>query len=93
MKTWQWILLIVNAAAFAAFGIDKLLAKRGMRRIPEKVLFLLAALGGTPGAIAGMRLFHHKTKHRSFTLGLPAILLFQISLVAALFFWYHKGRG
>ncbi|HWQ51884.1 MAG TPA: DUF1294 domain-containing protein [Terriglobales bacterium] len=93
MKTWQWILLTLNAAAFAAFGIDKLLAKAGRRRIPEKALFLLAALGGTPGAIAGMRLFHHKTRHRSFTLGLPAILFLQLALVGAMFFWYHKGRG
>lgn len=93
MKTWQWYLLSVNAAAFAAFGIDKLLAIAGAYRIPERVLFMLAAVGGSPGAIIGMRLFHHKTLHRSFSLGLPAILLLQIALVAAVFFWYHKGRG
>ncbi len=93
MKIWQWYLLIVNAAAFAAFGIDKLLAKMDARRIPERVLFGFAIIGGSPGAIIGMRLFHHKTKHRSFALGLPAILIMQIALVAAVFFWYHKGRG
>ncbi len=62
-------------------GADKGKAVRGKRRIPEKTLFLAAALGGSPGAIMGMVLFRHKTRHRSFLLGMPAILAAQTALL------------
>lgn len=73
-------LAAINLLALALMGLDKSYARRGKWRIPEKVLFLSAALGGSPGAIAGMFLFRHKTKHLSFVLGLPAILLAQLIL-------------
>ena len=73
-------LAAVNVLAFALMGIDKAKAKRGAWRIPEKVLFLSALIGGSIGAIAGMFAFRHKTKHLSFVLGLPAILLLQLAL-------------
>ena len=93
MKLWQLYLLITNAAAFAAFGIDKYLAKTGAFRIPEKILFAVAAIGGSPGAIIGMKLFKHKTLHRTFTVGLPAIFILQVVLVTLVIFWYYKRRG
>lgn len=74
-----YYLLAVNALAFALMGIDKAKARRSRRRVPEKVLFLAAAVGGSIGAIAGMFAFRHKTKHLSFVLGLPAILLLQLA--------------
>ena len=84
---WQhplWILAIylvaVNFALFLAMGIDKSRAKRHKRRIPEATLFLLCILGGGIGGIAGMRCFRHKTKHRSFTWGFPAILVLELAL-------------
>ena len=64
-------LLCVNGAGFLLMGLDKRRAKRGQWRIPEKTLFLPPLLGGTPGAIAGMHVFHHKTKHWYFRFGLP----------------------
>jgi uncharacterized membrane protein YsdA (DUF1294 family) len=76
-------LLAVNLLAFALMGADKAKARRGAWRIPEKVLFLSALVGGSVGAIAGMFAFRHKTKHLRFVLGLPAILLAQL-LAAAL---------
>jgi len=48
--------------------------------VPEKTLFLLPLLGGSVGALLGMRVFHHKTKHWYFVWGIPAILLAQIAL-------------
>lgn len=60
---------------------DKLKAKRGAWRIPENTLIVAAALGGSIGALMGMYLFRHKTKHIKFTLGIPAILMVQIALV------------
>ena len=74
-------LVIINLAAFAVFGIDKKRAKKGQWRIPEKTLFLSAILGGSIGAILGMYIFHHKTKHWYFQIGIPAIMIIQIAAV------------
>ena len=71
-------LLLINIAAFALFGADKRKARRGDWRISEKALFLSAVLGGSLGAMIGMRLFHHKTKHWYFVVGIPAIFVLQI---------------
>lgn len=70
----------INLVTFFVYGIDKYRAKRGAWRIPEKTLFLLPILGGSIGAIAGMKFFHHKTKHWYFRYGLPLILLAQVAL-------------
>lgn len=74
-------LIIVNAAAFLLMLADKLKAKRGAWRIPEATLMGIAAIGGSVGALVGMYLFRHKTKHIKFTLGIPVILIGQIALV------------
>ena len=67
-------LLAINVLAFAVYGWDKARSKvQGARRVPEKTLFLLAILGGSVGAILGMRVWHHKTRHWYFKYGLPAI--------------------
>ena len=74
-------LAIVNLWAFGLMGFDKRRAKRcGARRIRERTLFLSALLGGSPGALAGMWTFRHKTKHWYFVWGIPAILLAQAAL-------------
>lgn len=73
-------LVLINLAAFLLMGIDKSRARRELWRIPEKVLFGSALMGGSVGAIAGMFFFRHKTRHLSFRLGLPVILLLQIVL-------------
>ena len=54
-------LLIINLVTFAVYGIDKRRARQGRWRIQESTLLLLAVAGGTPGALAGMFGFHHKT--------------------------------
>ncbi len=80
-------LLALNTLAFLAMGHDKLKAKRHLWRTPEVTLILLAALGGSVGAILGMSLFHHKTNHAKFKVGLPLILVLQLGLGA--FLLYH----
>ena len=85
---WQW-LAVVNLVTFCIFGLDKWKAKRTQahprtRRVPEKTLFLLALLGGSVGALLGMRVWHHKTLHRSFRYGIPAILLAELAVGIAL---------
>jgi uncharacterized membrane protein YsdA (DUF1294 family) len=66
--------------------IDKQKAKKKKWRIPEATLMSFAAIGGSIGALMGMYTFHHKTLHKKFTLGIPAILLLQI---AAAVYWIY----
>ena len=75
-----WYLAAVNVVTFTVYGIDKRKARRGTWRIPEKTLFLLPLLGGSVGALLGMKVFRHKTKHWYFVWGIPAILLAQLAL-------------
>lgn len=77
-------LLAINAVTFIVYGIDKDKAKKAKWRIPEATLLLLAVLGGIVGAWVGMEVWHHKTMHKKFKYGIPAILLIQIVLMAYL---------
>ena len=79
-------LIAINLVTFAVYGADKRRARRGAWRVPEKTLFLLPLLGGSVGALLGMRVFRHKTKHWYFVWGVPAILLAQIALAAWLLY-------
>lgn len=70
----------MNLMALIFMAVDKQRAKKHQWRISEKTLFLLAFLGGSIGAWLGMYLFHHKTKHWRFIVGMPGILTIQIFL-------------
>ena len=90
-------LVLVNLAAFVVFGWDKFKAKYrekhpAARRVPERTLFLLALLGGSLGALLGMRVWRHKTLHRSFRIGIPLILALQILIPAGIWL-YLRLRG
>jgi len=80
---WIWLLLM-NLVTFAVMGIDKLQAVRQKRRVPEATLFLLALIGGSLGGILAMPCFRHKTRHKTFTIGFPMILILQIALAILL---------
>lgn len=71
-------LLIINAAAFLLMLADKHRARRKQWRIPEAILLLSALLGGSAGSLAGMYVFHHKTRKPKFSVGIPLILTAQI---------------
>lgn len=79
-------LIAINLVTFAVYGADKRRARRGAWRVPEKTLFLLPLLGGSVGALLGMRVFRHKTKHWYFVWGVPAILLAQLALAVWLLY-------
>lgn len=90
-------LVFINLITFLAFGLDKWKARRKeknekVRRVPEKTLFLLAALGGSAGALLGMRAFHHKTLHRAFRFGVPVILALQILIPFGLWLYFSVIR-
>ena len=74
-----------NILLFTLMSIDKQRAKLNQWRISEKTLFILALIGGSVGGILGIYTFRHKTKHLKFTLGFPAIVLFQIISVYLFF--------
>ena len=74
-------LVVINVVTFFMYGIDKWKAKRSKWRISEAALLGLAALGGSIGAWLGMKVWHHKTKHKQFKYGIPLILIVQITLV------------
>lgn len=89
MKLFLLYLLLINAAAFLLMLADKEKARNYRWRIPERTLIGSALLGGSIGALAGMYLFRHKTRHPKFTLGIPAILIAQIFLA----FWIFSRFG
>ena len=74
-------LVLVNALSFILMLADKQKAIKGAWRIPEATLMGTALLGGSIGAICGMYLVRHKTRHIKFTLGLPLILVVQLVLI------------
>ena len=77
-------LLAINIATFLLYGIDKYTAKKGKWRISEATLLTMAAIGGSIGAWAGMRLWHHKTMHKKFKYGIPVIIIMQVALAVYL---------
>ena len=77
-------LLAVNITTFLVYGIDKYKAKKERWRISEATLLLMAVIGGSIGAWAGMRLWHHKTMHKKFKYGIPLIIIMQVALAVYL---------
>lgn len=82
---YLWIIVVVmSAIAFFTMRYDKNQARKGGRRVPENILWLLALLGGGPGAYAGMQAFRHKTKHTQFRIGFLVLALLDLFLLVYL---------
>jgi uncharacterized membrane protein YsdA (DUF1294 family) len=75
---------ILNVITFLVYGIDKWKAKKEKWRIPESTLLLLAVVGGSIGALLGMKVWHHKTMHKKFKYGIPLIIVLQIGVLGYL---------
>lgn len=90
MKPLLVCLIIVNALGFLLMLIDKYKAKKNLWRIPERTFFIIALMGGSLGCLGGMYISRHKTKHLSFTVGIPLILAVQIIIS---FLIYLKAAG
>ena len=74
-------LAVINVVTFFMYGIDKWKAKKSKWRIRETALLGLAVLGGSIGAWLGMKVWHHKTQHKKFKYGVPAIIIIQLALI------------
>ena len=81
--------LAINIFGFFIMWLDKQKAKRGSWRIPEKTLFLVTALGGGIGTIAGMYIFRHKTRKLNFVIGFPVITILEI---IAIIYWLFLSK-
>ena len=86
-KTYEFetiIIAIWNIVVFAIYGLDKHRAKRHSWRTSEKMLLLAALFMGGMGALFGMYVFRHKTKHIKFIIGVPLLLIANIAIIV---FW------
>ncbi len=82
-------LAAINIVAFFLYGIDKWKARHDKWRVTEARLLWIAVAGGSIGALLGMKIWHHKTKHAKFRFGLPAILILQIAAILAALYCYY----
>ncbi len=83
-------LLVLNLVAYAVMASDKRRAKKRARRIPERTLFVWAAVGGALGIWLAMAQKRHKTQHASFRFGIPALLLLNVLLYGGAFYLLHR---
>lgn len=86
-------LLAINLITFIVYGIDKLKARKGWWRISETQLLLPAVLGGSIGAWIGMKVWHHKTQHKKFKYGVPAIIILQLALAGYALYLYLTNNN
>ena len=77
--------IVINVITLLMYGIDKWKAKHSKWRIPEATLLIMAAVGGSIGAWMGIKLFHHKTLHKKFKYGVPAILILQLTIIVFIY--------
>ena len=84
MRYLMYYLIIINIAAWLMYGLDKWKAKSGAWRIPERTLLLTALAGGSVGALAGMLLFHHKTRKPKFMIGVPVMFAAHCVIVGVI---------
>ena len=84
MRYLMYYLIVINIAAWLMYGLDKWKAKSGAWRIPERTLLLTALAGGSVGALAGMLLFHHKTRKPKFMIGVPVMFAAHCVIVGVI---------
>ncbi|UKK60755.1 DUF1294 domain-containing protein [Prevotella communis] len=87
MELLLYYFVCVNLLTFFVYGIDKWQARQGKWRISEATLLLFAVIGGSIGAWLGMRVWRHKTMHKKFKYGIPAILMIHIIIIGYLSKW------
>ena len=84
VKFFMLYFFVINITGIIIMKIDKRKSIKHQWRIPEARLFTISILGGSLGVLSGMYLFHHKTKHPKFAIGMPTILIVQSCLLVKL---------
>ena len=87
VKLFLIYLFLINVAAISLTVLDKTRARQSGRRISERTLLIVSALGGSPGMYLTMRKIHHKTRHAKFMIGIPCIFVTQLLVVFFYFFF------
>lgn len=82
-------LILINIYGILIMALDKKRAIRSKWRIRERNIFMTAIIGGSAGLMMGMIMFHHKTQHSTFTLGIPLIFVLNILIGCGLFYWIY----
>lgn len=90
-KYWIIAFIAWNLVVMIVYGIDKLKAKKGAWRIPEKTLIGLALLMGATGALLGMKFFRHKTRHKLFTIGVPVCFVINVLVIVGIIYLGSKA--
>lgn len=85
-------LALINLVAFFLYGIDKWKSRHAKWRVTEARLLAVALLGGSLGAWLGMKVWHQKTQHPRFRVGLPLILILHLAIAAALVYYFYFYR-
>jgi uncharacterized membrane protein YsdA (DUF1294 family) len=90
LKYLPWIYLAsISLISVIVTCYDKIAAKKlPGHRTRERTLFLLSALGGSVAMFLTMQIIHHKTKHLSFMIGIPLIILAQIALIVGIGYFF-----
>ncbi len=83
-------LIIISAVGFVLPIVDKRRAQRDKWRIRERTLFIVSILGGSVAMYISMRIFHHKTKHKRFMIGIPLIIILQAAIIFAVWFFWPR---
>lgn len=89
LKYFYLYLLFINVIAVIVCFTDKIKAKNGSYRIPEKTLFVISILGGSVGMYVAMKTIRHKTKHKRFMIGIPLIISLQLLLFVVIWLTKH----
>ena len=84
-------LAAISLVATALTLYDKRAARVGSRRVKERTLLMVSAIGGSVAMFVTMRAARHKTRHAKFMAGIPVILILQIA--AGLFVWWWLKGG
>ena len=85
-------LVIVNLVTFIMYGIDKWKAQKSKWRFSEAMLLKLAIIGGSIGAWLGMKTWHHKTMHKKFKYGIPAIIIIQLLIFIIIIYYAQTNQ-
>ncbi len=74
-------LILINLLAIIVTAHDKLAAVNHRRRVPERTLMLISALGGAPAMYLTMLVIRHKTRKPLFMIGIPLIFLLELAVI------------